>query len=476
MNRLPLPVTGVSTPSTRNKRGLSRSDFPPGPRARYFGEHVVALARDRLGFICRVAREHGDIAHVRIGSRHLFVVNHPDLIRDVLVTHNRNFVKGRGLQRARRLLGDGLLTSEGERHLRQRRLAQPAFHKQRIASYAETMAEYARRTGARWSDGDSLDIAREMARLTLSIAGNTLFGSDVEEDSREIGDALTAALELFNVAVLPFSEMIDKLPLPWTIRFNRARKQLDAIIYRIIAERRAQRTDRGDLLSMLMLARDDEGDGSGMTDEQLRDEVMTLILAGHETTANALAWTWYLLAQNPEQETRLHAELKLVLGGRQPTADDVPRLVYTRMVAAESMRLYPPAWAVGYQALTDQQLGEYVVPAGSFVVMSPFIMHRDPRYYPDPERFDPQRWTPEAQQERPRFAYFPFGGGPRQCIGEQFAWMELVLVIATLAQHWLMRLAPGQLVEPQALFTLRPRGGMPMTVKRRLDSTNSTST
>ncbi|MFN2399198.1 MAG: cytochrome P450 [Gemmatimonadaceae bacterium] len=441
--------------------------LPPGPKPRYFGEHVVALARDRLGFLRKLARDHGDIAHVRIGPGNLVLLNHPDLIRDVLVTHNRNFVKGRGLQRARKLLGDGLLTSEGERHLRQRRLAQPAFHRERITAYGAIMSEYAERAGARWSDSAVLDLATEMARLTLGIAGKTLFDSDVEEEASEIGEALTDALKLFSIAVLPFSELMDRLPLPWTIRFNRARARLDTIIYRIIAERRAHGGDRGDLLSMLMLARDGEGDGTGMTDEQIRDEVMTLLLAGHETTANALAWTWYLLARNPEQEARLHVELLQVLGGRAPTVEDVPRLAYTRMVLAESMRLYPPAWVVGYQALADQPLGDFVVPTRSFVLMSPFIMHRDERYYPDPERFDPERWTPEAQQSRPRFGYFPFGGGPRQCIGEQFAWMEGIIIIATLAQRWRFHLAAGHVVEPKAIFTLRPRGGMPMRAERR---------
>ena len=441
------------------------STVPPGPRARWFGEHVLALKRNRLEFLQRMAR-YGDVSYVRIGPQPVFLFRHPGAIKDVLVTQHRNFIKGRGLQRAKRLLGEGLLTSEGAFHLRQRRLAQPAFHRQRIAGYADVMAAYAERAAARWHDGQETDIAEEMMRLTLAIAGKTLFDADVEDEAEEIGEALTAALEMFSLALLPGAELMDRLPLPHTRRFNRARARLDDVVYRMIDERRASGEDRGDLLSMLMLARDVEGDGSAMTDEQIRDEAMTILLAGHETTANALAWTWDLLGRHPQAEARLQAEAD-ASGSRTLGMDDVTRLPYTRMVLAESMRLYPPAWVVGYRAVDDCTVAGWHVPARSLCVMSQFIVHRDARWFPDPERFDPDRWSADRQAERPRFAYFPFGGGPRQCIGEQFAWTEGVLLLATIARTWRVRPLRPAMAEPYPVFTLRPKDGVPVRLERR---------
>jgi cytochrome P450 len=426
---------------------------------------VLALKRNRLEFLQRMAR-YGDVSHVRIGPQPVFLFRHPDAIKDVLVTQHRNFIKGRGLQRAKRLLGEGLLTSEGAFHLRQRRLAQPAFHRQRIAGYADVMAAYAERAAARWHDGQETDIAEEMMRLTLAIAGKTLFDADVEDEAEEIGEALTAALEMFSLALLPGAELMDRLPLPHTRRFNRARARLDDVVYRMIDERRASGEDRGDLLSMLMLARDVEGDGGAMTDEQLRDEAMTILLAGHETTANALAWTWDLLGRHPEVEARLHAEA-YALGSGTLGMGDVSRLRYTRMVLAESMRLYPPAWVVGYRAVDDCTVAGWHVPARALCVMSQFIVHRDARWFPDPDRFDPERWSADRQAERPRFAYFPFGGGPRQCIGEQFAWTEGVLLLATIARKWRVRPLRPAMAEPYPVFTLRPKDGVPVRLERR---------
>lgn len=427
---------------------------------------VFSLRRDPLGFFSRLAREYGEVVYFRLGPQPVFLLGHPDHIRDVLITNNQNFIKSEGLQRAKRLLGEGLLTSEGEFHLRQRRLAQPAFHRQRIVGYASTMVEYAARMGDQWRDGDERDIAREMMRLTLGIAGKTLFDTDVESEADEIGDALTQMMAMFNRLTLPFSQLLEKLPLPATRRFQKARDRLDATIYRMIDERRRSEKDRGDLLSMLIQARDEEGDGAGMTDDQLRDEAMTIFLAGHETTANALTWTWYLLSQNPEVESKFHAEIDQVLKGRLPTAEDYSLLHYTEMVFAEALRLYPPAWVIGRRALNDYQIGDYHVPARSILLMSQYIIHHNPQYFPDPFRFDPERWTPEAKESRPRFSYFPFGGGPRVCIGEGFAWMEGVLVMATLAQKWKMRLSPGHPVELQPIVTLRPKYGMKMRLDR----------
>jgi cytochrome P450 len=391
----------------------------------------------------------------------------------VLVTHNGNFMKGRGLQRAKRLLGEGLLTSEPPLHRRQRRLAQPAFHKQRIAAYASLMVDYTLRLQSeRWRDGETLDIAQEMMHLTLAIVGKTLFDTETEQEAEEVREALSATMQSFTRFMLPYAELLDRLPLPSTRRFRQARARLDAVIYRIINERRASGTDHGDLLSMLLLAQDEEGDGTGMTDEQLRDEAMTIFLAGHETTANALSWTWYLLSQNPEAEAKLHAEVDALLCDRTPTAEDLPRLPFTEKVLAEAMRLYPPAWILGRRALGDYEVGGYRIPAGSIIIMSQYVMHRDERYFPDPARFDPERWTPEAKAARPQFSYFPFGGGPRRCIGEGFAWMEGILVLATLARSWRMRLLPAHQVETQPVVTLRPKHGMRMILERRAEKHN----
>ena len=441
----------------------------PGPKTLWPGGHLFYFRRDPLNFFTRLAREYGDVVQFRAGPQRVFLLNHPDYVRDVLVTHHERYHKGRALQRAKRLLGDGLLTSEGEFHRRQRRLAQPAFHRQRVNSYARVMTEFAAKTSARWRDGQTLDISEEMTRLTLSIVGKTLFDADVGRDADEVGAALTEVMNLFSYLMLPFSELLEKLPLPPQRRFQRARARLDRVIYRIIEERRQRGEDRGDLLSMLLFSVDEEGDHAGMTDEQLRDEAMTLFLAGHETTANALTWAWYLLAQNAEAEKELHAELDRVLeGGRPPTAEDLPALRYTEMVVAETMRLYPPAYAIGRLALEDHEVGGYRIPRGSLVLVSQYVMHRDPRFFPEPERFDPTRFAPEARSERPQFSYFPFGGGVRRCIGEGFAWTEAVLILAALARRWAMRLAPGHRVEAQPRITLRPgKGGVVMTLKSR---------
>jgi cytochrome P450 len=433
----------------------------------------LAFRRDPLKFLTRIAREHGDVVHFRLGPQDVYLLNHPDLVRDALVTKQDHFHKGRALQRSKRLLGEGLLTSEGEHHRRQRRLAQPGFHRKRIESYGATMTGYADRYSSAWRDGAQVDIAHEMMRLTLAIVGKTLFSADVEGEADEVGEALTEIMEMFQMLLLPYSEYLEKLPLPQNRRFTRARAKLDAIIYRIIAERRGSEEDAGDLLSMLMHARDDEGDGAGMTDEQLRDEVMTLILAGHETTANALAWTWYLLAQHPGVERKLHAELDAVLGGgngvgaRLPTVEDLPHLRYTEMVFSESMRLYPPAWTVGRLAVKDYTAGGYAIPAGSLVLVSQYVTHRDPRFWPDPLRFDPERWTPGAKESRPQYSYFPFGAGARRCVGEGFAWMEGSLLIAAIARRWRMRLVPTHPVVEHPRITLRPKHGIRVTLERR---------
>jgi cytochrome P450 len=346
-------------------------------------------------------------------------------------------------------------------------LAQPAFYRQRIATYAADIVGKAGSFRDRWKPGQQLDLSPEMMHLTLDIIAKTLFDSDVAAEVEEISREVNAIMGLYNfLVVVPLAEMLQHYPLPGMKRFRRARARLDAIVYRMIEEHRRDDRHGGDLLSMLLAARYD--DGSAMPDLQVRDEVMTIFLAGYETIANALTWTWYLLSQNPEAESKLHAELASVLAGRNAGYDDIPKLNYTEMVLSESMRLYPPAWAMGRLALEDFSLGSYFLPKGTTVFMSQYIMHRDRRYFPDPERFDPERWRPEAKAERPRYSYFPFGGGARQCIGESFAWIEGILILATLAQRWRPRLVPGHRVEPQPLITLRPKYGMKMILEERL--------
>lgn len=431
---------------------------PPGPGVAAGLASLAAFRRDPLASLEALRARWGDVAGFQVGRRRFVLLSHPDLVRDVLVTRHRGFIKSLALQRARVLLGHGLLTSEGEFHLRQRRLSQPAFHRERIAVMAGAMVRHAERAADSWRAGGEIDAGREMTRMALAIAGETLLGADVGSEADEIGAALTDAMALFDRIHNPFGPLLDRLPVPATLRMRRARQRLDATIYRAIAQRRRSGEDRPDLLGMLLAARDDEGDGGGMTDLQLRDELLTLFLAGHETTANALAWTWHLLAAHPDAEARLHAELRDVLGGCAPTAADVPRLAYTRAVLAEAMRLFPPAWTIGREPVADFDAGGFRVRAGSIVLVSPWVVHRDPRWWPDPLAYRPERWTAEMEAALPRFAYFPFGGGPRKCIGEGFAWMEGVLALATIARRWRLRALPGAVVGREPRITLRAVG------------------
>jgi cytochrome P450 len=435
--------------------------LPPGPRSIIPFRHLRTLQRDPIPFFARLAEEYGDASQFHVGPQQIFFFNHPDLIRELLVTQHRSFHKSRVLQRSKIIFGEGLLTSEEELHKRQRRLVQPAFHRERIARYAEVMIERAARLA--WRDGEVLDIHQEMMRLTLSVVAKTLFDAEVDEEADEIGAALTSLVDLFPTLMNPIASLLRKLPLPQTIRFRRSLERLDKTVYGIIDERRKSGHDRGDLLSMLLMAVDEEGDGGSMSDQQLRDEAMTLFLAGHETTANALAWTWYLLSLNPDAANAMHRELDAILDERLPTPADYARLPYTEMVVAESMRMFPPAWAVSRLAIEDAMIGQWLVPRGAVVVAAQAVTHRDPRWFPDPDTFDPLRFTPEAKASRPKLSYFPFGAGPRICIGEGFAWMEAVLIVATIAQRWKLELLSRD-VTPQASITLRPKGGIRMRV------------
>jgi cytochrome P450 len=432
---------------------LFRRFFRPGDPIRLF--EYLAANFDR-------------VSSYRIGPSQIVLMNDPELIREVLIVQPQNFIKERTQRRMKILLGEGLITSDGEVHKRQRRIAAPAFHRQRIQAYATVMVERAAAMRESWRAGVEIDASAEMMRLALQIVARTLFDSDVTRDVQLINDEVNAIMRLYNFLVaLPQLESWLHLPIPGVMRFKRARKRLDKVVYRMIDDRRRLGVDGGDLLSMLLAARDDEADHSGMTDEQLRDEVLTIFLAGYETVANALAWTWLLLGQNPDAEAKLHAEIDSVLGGRLPTLDDLPQLRYAEMVIAESMRLYPPAWAMGRQATCDIEIGPYKLPAGTYVFFSQYIIQRNADFFPDPLRFDPERFTPERKAGRQRFAYFPFGGGNRQCIGESFAWMEAILSLVTLAQRWRLRLVPDQKIDVQPKITLRPKYAIRMVPELR---------
>jgi cytochrome P450 len=440
----------VSTPS------------PPGPRARFPGAHLLAFSRDRLGFVCRLKDAYGDVVAFRLGPERAVLLSHPEDIHEVLVLQHRAFVKGRRGDVSKQFLGQGLLNSEGALHQRQRHLLQPAFHRQRLAQYATVMTTYAVRLGQSWQDGDTLDMAPAMMRVTLAIAAKTLFDTDVEGEAAAIGRAITTLLQGSPRMTLPLAPLLRRLPLSSQRRLRRAQDYLDTLIYRLIDERRTAGGETGDVLAMLVGAQTE--DGNPLSPQLIHDEALTLLLAGHETTALALSWTWYLLAHHPDVDTAMQAELQTVLGGRLPTVEDLPQLQYTRMVLTEALRLYPPAWLMTRRARQEVVIGDYRFPPGTFFLLSPYLTHHDARFFPDPEAFVPTRWAAPPETDPARYAYLPFGGGPRQCLGEGFAWMEGLLVLATVAQTWLV---PGHPVAPWALVTLRPKHGIHVQLARR---------
>ena len=465
MNEAPQPVL--------IHRGKYR--FPPGLKlnlpfytfAKFFDPRNPILLFEHL-------KKFGRAAHYRLLWHHVVLLNDPSDIREVLVDKAQFFVKERTQKRMKILLGEGLITSDGETHKRQRRIAAPAFHRQRIQGYAGTIVTHAIAMREEWRAGVQIDVASEMMRLALQITARTLFDTEVTAEIHTINDEANAVMEMYHSLVsLPRAEELLRwrIPVPVLMRFRKSKTRLDVVVDSMIARKQAEsvkaasegRPVGGDLLSMLIAARDEDGGGaasSKMSAKELRDEVLTIFLAGYETVANALSWTWLLLGQNPEAEARLHIELDSVLEGRLPTLEDTLRLPYTEMVMAEAMRLYPPAWAMGRMATEDVEIGPYRFPKGSFLFFSQYIVQRDPQYFPDPLAFRPERFTFEARASRPRFAYFPFGGGGRQCIGESFAWMEAVLVLATLAQRWQLKIVDEQQIALQPKITLRPKFGI----------------
>ncbi|MCC6696851.1 MAG: cytochrome P450 [Candidatus Hydrogenedentes bacterium] len=401
------------------------------------------------------------------------LMNDPDGIEELLVKNHKYHHRRSRPTPLKVITGESVLTISGEPHLRQRRLIQPAFHKSRIDAYGDTMAALAERYAARWRDGATLDVHAEMMRVTAAVITKTMFSSDIEEDARIVGHAINALLTHTKRYLIPgIGSLLDRLPLRSTRLIQESLSQLDTIIHRFIEEHREAGAEMDDLLSMLLEARYD--DGTALTDQQLRDESMTLFLAGHETTATALSWTLYLLSQHPEIAEELHAEVDAVLpDGRSPEVDDFPRLDYTRRVLTESMRLYPPVPGTDRQAIEPNEILGIPINVGDLVLVSPMVTHHDPRWYPEPERFDPDRWLPERAEAVPKFAYVPFGGGARKCIGERFAWMEGVLLLAVFLRDWRFELAPHARVQPKMNITLRPAYGLPMIARLRRSASAS---
>lgn len=445
---------------------MGRTERPPGPSGRWLSGNLHEFRADRLGALTRWAREYGDMVAVRLAHRRVWALNHPDLIEEVLVTKNRCFTKHFALRTARPTLGRGLLTSEGDFWRRQRKLAQPAFHRDRVASYADVMVRYAEDLVAGWPDGRTLDVHEEMMRVTLRVVAKTLFDADVSNDVAGVSQAMEVLMATFTSRLNRFYRLPDFVPTRLNRTHRKALLSLEAILFRIIAERRASGTDRGDLLSMLLQAQD-EDDGSGMSDRQLRDEAMTLFIAGHETTANTLSWALLFLADHPEVEAKLHEEVDRVLDGRPPSFADLPRLVYTDQIITETLRVFPTVWVLGREAIEPVEIGGVNVPRGTTLWLSQWVVHRDPRWYDDPEVFRPERWADGLAKRLPRYAYFPFGGGPRICIGNSFAQMEAVLVLATIARDFRLRRSPGATIVPLPTMTLRPRDGLPMIIENR---------
>ncbi len=440
--------------------------LPPAAPGQWLLGNLPEFRRDMLGFFTRTAHEYGDVVRMRFGPRLVHLISHPDFVEQILVSEHRKFGKSYVFELLRPVLGNGLLNSEGEFWLRQRRLIQPAFSRNSVNSYAGTIVSNTEQIISGWQENQQLDLHREMSRLTLGIVGKALMDIDLGEVSNEVAAPLEIAMHDFSRRFESVWNIPNWIPTPRNRRAKENVRKLDAVVHRIIRSRRESGGDRGDLLSKLIAARD-EVDQTGMTDRQLRDEVMTLFLAGHETTANALGWTWFLLGQNPEVEQRLVSELNTILGDRSPNVADLPKLTYTEAVVKESLRLYPPAYAFSRRVLVDATIGGFHIPAGSAVLMSQWVTHRDPRWFDDPEQFRPERWLSAPPKERPAYAYFPFGGGPRVCIGNTFALLELTLVIAAIAPRLRFELKDPEKVKPWPSVTLRSAGGIPATVHWR---------
>ena len=450
---------------------IDRAALPPGPSELPFIGQTLRYMRNPIGLM-QDAAGYGDLVTLSTKPALVYLVNHPDLIRDVVVTNHQKLGRGPNTEVMKYLMGESVVTAMGPEHLRQRRLIQPSFNRHRIEAHAEVMQDYAARHQDGWADGQRVDVAREMSALTLRIVVKTLFGAELDSHVQRIGAAFALSNNYISIrANQPprARNLLHRLPVPFTRRFRRARADLDEIVYGLIAQRRQSDAGGGDLLSLLLECQyeDDDGQVRNMTDEQARNETVTLFAAGHETTAVTLAWAWYLLATHPEIYDRFHAELDEVVGDRTPTLGDLPNLAFTDQILAETLRLYPAIWFWGRMAFEPFELGGYHVPAGAFILAPQLIAQRDGRWFDEPLAFRPDRWTPEFRKTLPQFAYYPFGGGPRRCIGDGFAMMEAKLIMATIGQRWRMRHDSRHQPKMLPLISLRPKGGMPMRLERR---------
>jgi len=452
---------------------MGSHEKPPEVSSLIPGRTFFAFKKNPLGFLDHCARL-GDVVCYRLLGPKFYLLTNPVYVRDVLFNKHCDFIKGRVLQKSKVFMGEGLITSEEPLHARQRKLVQRAFHKQCLEGYAKTMADMTAEFIATWKQGEERDLHSDMMQLTVRVVSRVLFGITMDSEAQEIGRHFTQLIEsaLFFYAA-PYPEQMLKLPIPSLKKIRRSKDHLDSVIYGFIEGRRRSQTNNGDLLSVLITDHDEESEGARRDDKQLRDECMSLFTAGHETTANGLAWTFLLLAQHPEIEKRLSEEVHNVLQDRKPTFDDIPRLRYAKMVFAESMRVYPPAWIISRQSTRDYQAGRYLIPAGSYISLSPWVMHHQAEYFPDPLRFDPERWKDDTNASKMAFRYIPFGAGPRNCIGEGFAWAEAILILASVLQQWEIQLVPGFRVEPDAAMTLRPKPGVRAIVRRRVPATRS---
>jgi cytochrome P450 len=465
-------TTMASLAPSTVQRSATTTQRAPGLRQRFRLPYGLLrqARRDPLWFYTAMAQRFGDVFRWDIGRFTIHLVSHPDLVRRVLQDHVQNYPRSRFYNLVRLVTGDGLVVSEGQKWQRRRKLLQPAFHRQRIAALDTLMTSAIGQMLDQWEHyaqtSSAVDIGREMMRLALRIVGEALFSRDISDQSDEFGRAVNVSMEYINYRIRHLLAPPQLVPTPRNLRFRHAKGTVDRLINDMIRERRLDgSTPKGDLLGLLLSARDEERNES-LTDQQVRDEAVTFLGAGHETTAVSLTWTWYLLSRHPEVERRLRVEIEQVLGGRRPTVDDLPRLSLTRRVVEESMRLYPPVWMMSRGVLHDDSLGGYHIPAGSMVLVSQYVTHRHPQFWPNPEGFDPDRFCPELSADRPRFAYFPFAGGPHSCIGAEFAMMEAVLAVAMTMQRYKLELVPGHPVVPDPIFTLRPKHSVLVVLKR----------
>lgn len=445
---------------------MTEKTTPPGPKGFLFLGNIPQFAHNPLEFMAKCAREYGDVVQLHLPQGKAYLLSNPDDIEFMLTTTNRNFKRDKGVQLLRPLLGNGLVLTEGDFWLRQRRLMQPAFHRERIKAYGEIMVDYASRMVDSWQDGEIRDTKHDMQKITQQIVTRLLFSTEVtSEESQTTSTTLDFVLKEFQARLVNPFHLPEKIPTPRNRRYLKAITEIDEVINRIIRQRREEGDDKGDLLSTFLQVRDE--DGNGMSDKQLRDELITMYLAGHETTAMTLSWAWALLAQHPEVEARLAEELETVLQGRTPAVSDLPRLPYTDMVIKETLRLYPIAWFNNREVLKEVEIGGYKLQPGLQLWMSPWVLHRNPRYYENPDEFRPERWATEQIKQLPKYAYLPFGGGPRICIGNTFALTEAALVLATVAQRYRLNLAPGTKVVPQPSGTLTFKYPLKMVMSKR---------